>query len=283
MTAAASSASSSGAEALAEAADSALKAKYPDAPLGGAAVWRMNATLSRKGIRFVGTLRDETRTAGAGMANGHMDASRPALTLPDKPSIAILPFTNMSGDREQEYFAEGIAEDIITELSRFSELFVTARNSSFQYKGKSVDVRLVGWELGMRYVLEGSIRRNGDRVRVGAQLVDTLTGAHRWAERYERRLEDAFAVQDEVVQTIAPVLVAHLNKAEVERMLLKPPSIWQAHDFYLKGSVTLAAYLSSYDGASCTRPASSSRSLLQSIGIMRAPMLICHLHTFQLG
>src|SRR5262249_55794875 len=142
-----------------------------------------------------------------------------------------------------------ITDDIITELSRFSELFVIARNSTFQYKGKSVDVRQIGRELGVRYVLEGGIRRGGDRIRVTAQLVDAVTGAHRWAERYDRKLEDVFTIQDELVRTIAPVLVAHVNKAEVQRTLLKPPSTWQAHDFYLRGSDALASYLSSYDAA----------------------------------
>jgi adenylate cyclase len=134
--------------------------------------------------------------------------------LPDRPSIAVLPFDNLSGDRGQDYFCDGITEDIITELSRFSELFVIARNSSFQYKGKAVDVRQVGRELGFRYVLEGSIRREGGRVRISAQLADAVTGAHRWAERYDRQLEDVFAVQDEVARTIVATLAAHVNKAD---------------------------------------------------------------------
>ena len=120
----------------------------------------------------------------------------------------------MSGDPEQEYFADGITDDIITELSRFSDLFVIARNSSFQYKGKAIDVRQVGRELGVRYVLEGGIRRGGDRMRINAQLVDAVTGNHRWAERYDRQLDDVFVIQDQVVRAIAPVLVAHVNKAE---------------------------------------------------------------------
>ena len=171
------------------------------------------------------------------------------LSLPDKPSIAVLPFANMGGDPEQDYFADGMTDDIITELSRFSELFVIARNSSFQYQGKAIDVRQVGRELGVRYVLEGGIRRGGDRMRINAQLVDAMTGAHRWAERYDRQLDDVFVIQDQVVRAIVPVLVAHVNKAEVERTLLKPPLTWQAHDFYLRGSESLRAYLSSYDGA----------------------------------
>jgi TolB-like protein/class 3 adenylate cyclase len=167
-----------------------------------------------------------------------------ALTLPDKPSIAVLPFANMSGDKEQEYFSDGITEDIITELSRFSELFVIARNSSFTYKGKAVDVRQVGRELGVRYILEGSIRRAGDRVRITAQLIDATTAAHRWAERYDRKLEDVFAVQDEVARTIVTILAAHVNKAEMERILLKPPANWQAYDYYMRAADTFATYLS---------------------------------------
>ena len=142
----------------------------------------------------------------------------------------------MSGDPEQEYFSDGITEDIITELSRFSELFVIARNSSFRYKGRSPDIRQVGRELGVRYVLEGSIRRAGDRVRIGAQLIDAVTGAQRWGERYDRELKDIFAVQDEVSRTIVSILVVHVNKAEAERTLLKPPATWQAYDFLMRAS-----------------------------------------------
>src|SRR6202035_2455664 len=130
-------------------------------------------------------------------------------------------FDNMSRDPQEEYFSEGVTEDIITELSRFSELFVIARNSSFTYKGRAVDVKQVGRELGVRYVLEGSIRRGGDRVRVTAQLIDVATGAHRWSERYDRGLRDVFDIQDELARTIAAILAAHVNKAETENTLLK--------------------------------------------------------------
>ena len=159
-------------------------------------------TLSRRGYRYVGpavAIEEDSPTAAA------KAQLAPTLELPDKPSIAVLPFTNMSGDPEQGYFADGIVDDVITELSRFSELFVIARNSSFQYKGNPVDVRQIGRELGVRYVLEGSIRRDGDRVRIGAQLIDASTGAHRWAERYERKLDDVFAVQDEVARAITAI------------------------------------------------------------------------------
>jgi adenylate cyclase len=170
----------------------------------------------------------------------------PPLALPDKPSIAVLPFENLSGDSKQEYFADGVSEDIITELSRFSDLFVIARNSSFKYKGKAVDVRQVGRELGVRYALEGSIRRGGDRVRISAQLVDSRTGAHRWAERYDRELKDVFAIQDEVARTIAAILAAHVNKAEAERTLLKPPATWQAYDHYMRAAAAWASFQSSW-------------------------------------
>ena len=170
----------------------------------------------------------------------------PPLALPDKPSIAVLPFQNLSGDPTQEYFADGVSEDIITELSRFSDLFVIARNSSFKYKGKAVDLRQVGRELGVRYALEGSVRRGGDRVRISAQLVDSGTGAHRWAERYDRELKDVFTIQDEVARTIAAVLVAHVNKAEAERTLLKPPATWQAYDHYMRAAAAYVSFQSSW-------------------------------------
>jgi class 3 adenylate cyclase/TolB-like protein len=168
------------------------------------------------------------------------------LTLPDKPSIAVLPFANLSSRPEQEYLVDGIVEDIITELSRFSELFVIARNSSFKYKGKAIDVREVGRDLGVRYVLEGSVRRGGDRIRITAQLIDATTGRHRWAERYERKLEDVFAVQDEIVGTIVVILAAHVRKAEIERTRANPPNSWRAYDYYLQAVDALISFNSSF-------------------------------------
>jgi TolB-like protein/class 3 adenylate cyclase len=150
----------------------------------------------------------------AGSKSRDSPSAKVPLPLPDRPSIAVLPFANLSSDPEQEYFTDGVTEDIITELSRFSELFVIARNSSFQYKGKSVDVRQVGRELGVGYVLEGSIRRAGDRVRITGELVDATTGAHRWADHYDRKLEDMFAVQDEVARTIVAILAAYVSRTE---------------------------------------------------------------------
>ena len=208
---------------------------------------RLIRTLPRKGIRFVGVVRQEPKGFDVTAAGATNEPAANTFVPADKPSIAVLPFVNMSGDPEQDYFAAGITDDIITELSRFPEFFVIARNSSFQYKGRTLDIRQIGRDLGVGYVLEGSIQRSGHRVRIGAQLVDAVSGTHRWADRYDREIEDVFAIQDEVVRSIAPVLAAHINKAEVERTLRKPPSTWRAHDFYLRGTETLHTYLSSYD------------------------------------
>src|SRR5439155_1156878 len=202
---------------------------------------RLIKTVPRKGIRFVGTVLEKE----AGGAEAGARSSTPYLALPDKPSIAVLPFTDMSGEPGQAYFSDGITEDIITELSRFSELFVIARNSSFRFKGSSPDIKQVGRELGVRYVLEGSIRRADDRVRITAQLIDAVTGAHRWAERYDRKLEDIFAVQDEVARTITSILAAHVSRAEASRTLSIPTSRWQAYDFYLQASEMYVSFLSS--------------------------------------
>ena len=155
--------------------------------------------------------------------------------LPDKPSIAVLPFTNMSGDPEQEYFADGITEDIITELARNRGLFVIARNSTFTFKGSSVDIAEVGRKLGVRYVVEGSVRKGGKRVRITAQLIEAATGSHVWAERYDRDLEDIFAVQDEVTRSIVVAVPGHLESDIVKASRRKPTESLGAYDHYLRG------------------------------------------------
>jgi adenylate cyclase len=157
-----------------------------------------------------------------------------ALPLPDKPSIAVLPFDNMSGDPEQEYFADGITEDIITALSRFHWVFVTARNSSFTYKGKSTDIRQVSRELSVRYVLEGSVRKASDRVRISAQLIDGSSGNHLWADRYERQLDNIFDLQDEITARIAAAMQPVLYAAEGARVELKNPGHLDAWDLFLR-------------------------------------------------
>jgi TolB-like protein len=154
---------------------------------------RFIRTVLRRGIRFVGNVREEQKPAGA-TAGVAAERPRSVLPLPDRPSIAVLPFSNMSGDPEQDYFADGISEDIITGLSKLRWFFVIARNSSFTYKSRAIDIRQVGQELGVRYVLEGSVRKSGNRVRITAQLIDAATGNHLWADRYDGDLTDVFAL-----------------------------------------------------------------------------------------
>jgi adenylate cyclase len=160
--------------------------------------------------------------------------ARPRLPLPDRPSIAVLPFTNLSGDPEQDYFADGVVEDIITGLARIKWIFVIARNSSFAYRGKTIDVKQVGRELGVRYVLEGSVRKSGNRVRITAQLIDAETGTHIWADQYDRALDDIFAVQDELTISVVAVIEPTLRKAEIERARRKRPDSLDAYDLYLR-------------------------------------------------
>jgi adenylate cyclase len=157
------------------------------------------------------------------------------LPLPDKPSVAVLPFTNMSGDPEQEFFADGIAEDVITALSRYPSLFVIARNSSFTYKGRAVDVKQVGRELGVRYVLEGGLRKSGNRIRVTAQLVEAETGKHIWAERYDRDLADIFAVQDEITEAVTIAIAPAIDQAERQRAMRKPRESLDTWAAYQRG------------------------------------------------
>jgi adenylate cyclase len=163
-----------------------------------------------------------------------MDAVPRALPLPDKPSIAVVPFANMSGDPEQDYFADGMVEEIITALSRIRWLFVIARNSSFTYKGQAVDVKQVGRELGVRYVLEGSVRKAGDRVRIAAQLIDTATGVHLWADRFDGALDDVFALQDKVASRVAGAIEPALQAAETERSTHRLATDLSAYDLYLR-------------------------------------------------
>jgi TolB-like protein/class 3 adenylate cyclase len=162
--------------------------------------------------------------------------------LPNKPSIAVLPFTNLSGDPEQEYFADGIVEDIITALSRFKALFVIARNSSFTYKGHAVDVKQVGRELGVRYVLEGSVRKAANRVRITGQLADTATGAHLWADRFDGSLDDIFDLQDQVTESVVGAIAPAVEKAEIERAKRRPTESLDAYTVYLRGVAKFYQY-----------------------------------------
>jgi TolB-like protein/class 3 adenylate cyclase len=175
------------------------------------------------------------RVCDPGVARSTSAPAQMALPLPDKPSIAVLPFANMSGDPEQEYFADGMVEEIITALSRIRWLFVIARNSSFTYKGQAVDVKQVGRELGVRYVLEGAVRKAGGRVRITGQLIDAVTGAHLWADRFDGSLEDVFELQDKVASSVAGVIEPALQAAETARSASRPTNDLTAYDLYLRG------------------------------------------------
>jgi adenylate cyclase len=188
----------------------------------------INAALGRLGVAPTMAVTDTTP-----------NPDKPGLELPDKPSIAVLPFQNMSVDPEQEYFVDGLTEDIITALSRFKSLFVIARNSSFAYKGKSLDVRQVGRDLGVRYVLEGSVRKAGNRLRITAQLVDAANGAHMWAERSDGALNDVFELQDEVTQKVVGAIAPRVERAEIARALRRSSESKDAYDSYLRGLACL--------------------------------------------
>jgi TolB-like protein len=195
---------------------------------------RLIKTLPRKGFRFVGAVREEQRPLSVAVTDIPAEQRKPALPLPDKPSLAVLPFTNLSSDPEQEYFADGMVEDIITGLSRSKSLFVIARHSSFTYRGKAVDIKQVGRELGVRYVLEGSVRKAGNRVRITGQLIDATTGAHLWADRFDSQLEDIFELQDQVTSCVIGAIFPQLERAEIERAKRKPTESLEAYDYYLR-------------------------------------------------
>ena len=197
---------------------------------------RLLRTVARKGYRFVGELREVAAPEAAMPAP---PPSRPALDLPDKPSITVLPFVNLSGDPEQDYFTDGMVEDIIGALSRIRWLFVIARNSSFTFKGQRVDVQQVSRELGVRYVLEGSVRKAGNRVRITGQLLDASTGTHLWAERFEGLMDDLFELQDRLAASVVGAIAPQLERAEIERAWRKPTASLCAYDYYLRGTAKL--------------------------------------------
>jgi TolB-like protein/Tfp pilus assembly protein PilF len=192
---------------------------------------RLIRTVARKGVRFVGEVQSNSTSAAIAQDR---ERRRSTLPSPDRPAIAVLPFTNMSGDPEQEYFSDGISEDIITALSKLRWFLVIARNSSFIYKGKAVHLKQVAEELGVRYVVEGSVRKGGDRVRITAQLNDVVTGSHVWAERYDRELADVFAVQDEITEAIVSAIEPQLYAAENFRAQRKPPDSMDAWDLVMR-------------------------------------------------
>ncbi len=194
-------------------------------------------TIPRKGFRFVGDVTETQSADGAASTSLRTadEAARAVLPLPGKPSIAVLPFHNLSGDPEQAYFADGVVDDIITALSRVRWLFVIARNSSFTYQGRAVDVKQIAQELGVGYVLEGSVRKAADRVRITGQLINASTGAHLWAERFEGTLDDIFELQDRIATSVAGAIAPQVELAEIERAKRKPTASLNAYDCYLRG------------------------------------------------
>ncbi|PZM12828.1 winged helix-turn-helix domain-containing tetratricopeptide repeat protein [Rhizobium tubonense] len=204
---------------------------------------RLVKTIARKGFRFIGEISEAFPSQEASSPNAvHVEPNNPLapdLALPEKPSIAVLPFHNLSDDTEQEYFADGVVEDIIAALSRIRWLFVVARNSSFTYKGRAVDVKEVGRELGVRYVLEGSVRKAGSRVRMTGQLVDATSGTNLWAERFEGALDDIFELQDQITESVVGAIAPQLERAEIERAKRKPTDSLDAYDYYLRGMAKL--------------------------------------------
>jgi TolB-like protein len=200
---------------------------------------RLIRTIARKGFRFVGDVRESRPSEQSGSETSRSpkldDAAATVPPLPDAPSLAALPFVNLSGDPEQDYFADGMVEDILAALSRMSWLFVIARNSSFTYKGQAVDVKQVGRELGVRYVLEGSVRKSANRVRITAQLVDAASGGNIWADRFEGDLDDIFELQDRMANSVVGAIAPQLERAEIARAKRKPTENLDAYDYYLRG------------------------------------------------
>jgi TolB-like protein/tetratricopeptide (TPR) repeat protein len=236
----------------------ALRRMLGEAPRGD--LWI--ETLPRRGYRYVGPSPTETSDV-AHPANlalprvPYADPTEPvaALALPDRPSIAVLPFKNLSSDTQHDYFADGMTEEIITELSRFRQLFVIARNSSFTYKGRAVDITEVGRELGVRYVLEGSVRVAGGRIRIIGQLIDAASATHLWADRFEGGLEDIFDLQDRVTASVVGAIAPRLEHAEIKRAQKKPTESLDAYDYYLRG---LASFHQS-----------TKSSILDALGLFR--------------
>ncbi|MEK9281974.1 MULTISPECIES: winged helix-turn-helix domain-containing tetratricopeptide repeat protein [unclassified Bradyrhizobium] len=239
---------------------------------------RLIKTLPRKGFRFVGQVREVREVAGL----NHSDAPASALALPDKPSIAVLPFENMSGDPEQEYFADGMVEEIITALSRFKWLFVIARNSSFTFKGKAVDVKEVGHRLGVRYVLVGSVRKAAGKVRITGQLIDATTGAHIWADRFERDLTDIFALQDDVTIAVVSAIQPKLLQTEISMATRRRPENLTAYDLFLRAMQQ--SYISTREGlAETLRLAHRALELDPRFGLVAALAGICHMQNVLFG
>ena len=241
------------------------------------------------GIQQVKNIQEPIRAYQVGAPSETLEAAPARVVetespppLPDKPSIAVLPFQNMSGDPEQEYFADGMVEEITTALSRFKWLFVIARNSSFTFKGKAVDVKEVGRRLGVRYVLEGSVRKASGKVRITGQLIDAITGAHIWADRFERDLTDIFALQDEVTVAVVSAIQPKLLQAEIAMAARRRPENLTAYDFFLRAMQQF--YLTTREGlAEALRLAHRALELDPRFGFVAALAGVCHQLNVTLG
>ena len=243
---------------------------------------RFIKTLPRRGFRFVGAVREAQQPAGAAVADNEMELQKSDPALPDKPSIAVLPFENMSGDSEQEYFADGMVEEIITALSRFKSLFVIARHSSFTFKGKAADIKEVGRRLGARYVIEGSVRKASGKVRITVQLIDAVTGAHLWADRFERDLSDVFALQDEITVAVVSAIEPKMLQTEIAMATRRRPENLTAYDLYLRAMQH--HYLMTREGfAEAIRLAHRALELDPQFGAVATLGAICHMQNVVLG
>jgi TolB-like protein/Tfp pilus assembly protein PilF len=239
---------------------------------------RLIKTLPRKGVRFAGAVREGKQSTDLA------DTKPPgvALAFPDKPSVAVLPFQNISSDPDQEYFADGVVEDMITGLSRIRWLFVIARNSSFVYKGRSVDVKKVGQELGVRYVLEGSVRKSGNRVRITTQLVEAETAVHIWGEHYDRLLDDIFVLQDEITMNVIGAIEPSLRKAEIERVKRKRPDSLDAYDLVLRAMPFVHSHIAQ-DALSAIPLLEKALELDTGYALAHALLAWCYHHRFSRG
>jgi TolB-like protein len=244
---------------------------------------RLIKTLPRKGIRFLGSVQEgEPKPAAMPTTGPHAEFHGDSLALPDKPSLAVLPFLNLSSDPEQEYFADGMVEDIISGLSRIRWLLVIARNSSFVYKGKAVDVKQVGRDLGVRYVLEGSVRKIGNRVRVTGQLIEAQTGVQLWADRYDRMHDDIFALQDEFTMSVIGAIEPSLRKVEIERVKRKRPDSLDAYDLVLR-ALPFTYTHTTEDAANAIPLLKQALALEPGYAAAHAPLAWCHHFRFRFG
>lgn len=242
---------------------------------------RFIKTLPRKGFRFIALVREAQEREDRATTD-EIEFQKSDLALPEQPSIAVLPFENMSGDPEQEYFADGMVEEIITALSRFRTLFVVARHSSFTFKGKTVDIKEVGRNLGVRYVLEGSVRKASGKVRITGQLIDAVSGVHIWADRFERDIADVFALQDELTVAVVSAIEPKMLQTEIAKATRQRPENLSAYDFYLRAMQQ--HYLMTREGfAEAIRQVHRALELDPRFGAAAALGGICHMQNVVLG